>query len=176
MRFIGLAGGYQAAITLMASALNFIFSGNNQGFEMLSQFFLINSDSYRPRKQFQWINGFRRSQISGLNRVIFGTALRLTPFLGRCSKTDRMKRVLDLVDNEVAQNLDLRTIIRERSYLIAIIRALISPENYKLLTLQRNSKYLSIRRRNDKLKSLLFQSDSDAESKASYLMNQMMSS
>ena len=162
MQFLGETGGYQAAITLIASLINFLFSGNNQAFELLDRFFLINSTEYHPKKQTQWLSSFRKTEFGRMDRFIFGTALKFAPFLAKCNRTARTKRLLNLADSEIAQTLDLRTIIRSQSYLLAVIRAVIDKENYDLLTMQSNNKYLQVPKHKDRLSSLLFDTSDDA--------------
>jgi len=74
-----------------------------------------------------------------IDRFIHGSFLHGVIHLFGCcssySKRARFNRLVDRVDTEIEQALDVRTILRMQSLLIAITRVIFEPNNLPLLKL-----------------------------------------
>ena len=157
MQFLGDAGGYQGSLVIIGAALNFIFSSNDSSIQLLSNFFLVNSSKFKSSNKRKWLSSFKQGSPGAIGNLVFGSILKYTPCLGYYSKTAKMKHKLDKVNSEFEQALDVRSILLQRSQLLAAIRVLIYPENLNLLKLQRHGQLISMQEHNDSFSQLLSQ-------------------
>ena len=66
MQFFGDVGGFQGSLFMIGAALNFFFSGNNQGMQLLQEFFLVSEAKYNPSKRGKWLRSFGKADAGWL--------------------------------------------------------------------------------------------------------------
>ena len=74
----------------------------------------------------------------------------------------RYKRLIERVEKQVDRTLDIRTMLKMQSVMLAIVRVLFQPGHYPLLRMQRGGQLLDLEHKVDGAEQLIYGTDNDA--------------
>ena len=128
---------------MIGAFFSFIISGKDLNLQLLERHFIVNSSYFESSNPARWLSNYRNESIRAVDKCIFGTLLS---FLYKCltrskgSRLARQRRLLENVEKHLERTLDIRTILRTQSLILAIIRVLFEPRLFPLLALQRKGR------------------------------------
>ena len=165
MQFLGDAGGIYQSIFIIGAFVSFLSSGNDLNQQLLERHFIVNSSYFEGSKIELWLSKYRNVKVRLVEKCIFGTVLR---FAYKClsrsnsSKLARQRLLLGQVEKHLEKTLDIRTILRTQSLILAIIRVLFEPNLFPLLALQRKGRVFDHYENADAASKLIHSSESDS--------------
>ena len=169
MDFLGKAGGLHSSIFIIGGVINFAFSGANPAMQLLLSHYYVN-DNPEFERGGSYLRGYARGGLS--NNSCFSRILHWLPsYMITCCKCNlkqsRFKRLIQQTDAHLERSLDIRTILRLQSTMLAIVRTVFDCDDEEksthlsLLALQRNGNLMDIDDRMDPVDCLLYGLDDE---------------
>ena len=162
MQFLGEAGGVYSSIFIVGTFLSFLFSGKDSTLQLLERHFISNDQVFESLNPGRWMQSYRVKSTRLIDKLIFGTSLDLICkcILRRCCpKKDHQRLFMMQVETHLQRSLDIRTMLRSQSVLLAIIRVLFDPLQYPLLALQRKGNMIDLHEDIDTTHQLIYGSE-----------------